>query len=1435
MAVELEGLEFQIEAVSTEAVQGINALTASLSRLKSAVKGDGFSAVSKGIGSIGKAAEALRPEKLEGLTKALSGLSGIKISGAVSKNLAAIGTALGPLAESSEGAISRLEALPKALSAIGTVKISSTLPKRLTELGSALNTLSASPGGAELAGLASGLAGLGTARIAGSVPQRLEEIAASLDRLTPEGVSSLERVSRALRAMDGLKLPNISRAMKEVQNAEDAKKTSGSGKAGTAENDSSPGRLEQLQAALKNVSEIVAQGLPKAGAEIGKFSGGISELAAKAQGLKGAGANLLVLAKTHPAYAALGVALTAVTGAVKLLASSVKRLGSSAFAGLRKTFDALGAAARKLSAELISLSKKGISGIANGLKRAGKFVVSDFVKPFTGAIKTVKTWKNALGRIAFYRAVRSAIKMVTDGFTTGIKNLYEYSKAVGTQFTPAMNSLATSAQYLKNSLGAMAAPLVQALAPAIDFLIDKFVALLNVIGKVFAALTGKSTFSQAKKQAVEFGGAVDKAGKAVKDFTLGIDELNILNADSGSGSGGGASFGDMFEEVEVPSEIADWAAKIREAMEAGDWRSVGTILADKLNEVVDSWDAYGWGERLGGLINNGLNVAYGFLTKFDFTALGVKVGEAFTGILDTVDFDLLGRTFAAKWNALFDFLYGVVTTIPWGELGLHIAEIVNGFVDELHWDVIGQTISEGLTGIFTAAKTAIQNIHWGEIGSGLAEILNNIDWYGIIYGLLTTITAALDGLRQGIDGFLAKWDWRDMARQIYTAINDSIDTISWGDLGKSIGNGIKTALAFVTEILSEIEFNKIGQKIGEMIVGLDWVGILGGLAEMIVAGINGAIATVTGLLSKVLPHMKEWASELAKKLSECVKAIEWNDAAQALADGLSGVAEFAATFLKDFDWKGMWQKVAGFINTAIRGTDWGVVGEAFGEMLKTAIKSVTTLLREIDWAGIVRAIVNFLAGVDWIGLAGDITKCLLELIGAAAEGVIALIISLPKILKIGGEIVAGILKGIVDALLDLPGWLKAHLIDPIVNGVKDLLGIHSPSTVFAEIGRMLIEGLKQGISDTWQSILDFFGGGLENLKTFFSNAWEAIRTTAGTAWENIRTTLTGVWETLRTGAEEKFNQIKEKISTAWENVKTATADKWNSIKTTLTNVWEKVRETAQSKFEAIRKKVSDIWSNVKTDTSDKWNAIKTTLSGLWENIRETARSKFEEVRGKVLDAWKKIKEDVPGKWDEIKNAIKTKWDSIVNDAVTWGKDLCRSLSDGISAGIGWVRNAASSVASGISSYLHFSEPDVGPLSNFHTFMPDMLKLMAAGIRENAGLAENAAYDLADRVSAAINTASAGLEVPVSAYASIQTAAEYGSVYGERQGDWEPGGETSREIVSAIYDTAGQLLGALNALADRPLEVDLDGKTVTRQVEKRQRERGAGILTGGVWT
>lgn len=73
---------------------------------------------------------------------------------------------------------------------------------------------------------------------------------------------------------------------------------------------------------------------------------------------------------------------------------------------------------------------------------------------------------------------------------------------------------------------------------------------------------------------------------------------------------------------------------------------------------------------------------------------------------------------------------------------------------------------------------------------------------------------------------------------------------------------------------------------------------------------------------------------------------------------------------------------------------------------------------------------------------------------------------------------------------------------------------------------------------------------------------------------------------------------------------------------------------------------------------------------------------------------------------------------IAYSAFRWGQDIIGGLVDGIWNMIGSVGDAASNVANTIWSYLHFSEPEIGPLANFHTFAPDMMKTFAKGIRDN---------------------------------------------------------------------------------------------------------------------
>ena len=141
-----------------------------------------------------------------------------------------------------------------------------------------------------------------------------------------------------------------------------------------------------------------------------------------------------------------------------------------------------------------------------------------------GATGKLGQFFNSIKRIAMYRLIRFALSELTKAMREGINNLYQYSNLMGGIFAQSMDTLATSASYLKNSLGAMAAPIINALAPAIDFVIDKIVTLLNYINMLFARLSGATTFTAAKKNPTanpfseSAGSSASKAAKEIRDL-----------------------------------------------------------------------------------------------------------------------------------------------------------------------------------------------------------------------------------------------------------------------------------------------------------------------------------------------------------------------------------------------------------------------------------------------------------------------------------------------------------------------------------------------------------------------------------------------------------------------------------------------------------------------------------------------------------------------------------------------------------------------------------------------------------------------------------------------------------------------------------------------------------------------------------------------------
>ena len=139
-----------------------------------------------------------------------------------------------------------------------------------------------------------------------------------------------------------------------------------------------------------------------------------------------------------------------------------------------------------------------------------------------------------------------------------------------------------------------------------------------------------------------------------------------------------------------------------------------------------------------------------------------------------------------------------------------------------------------------------------------------------------------------------------------------------------------------------------------------------------------------------------------------------------------------------------------------------------------------------------------------------------------------------------------------------------------------------------------------------------------------------------------------------------------------------------------------------------------------------------TVKEKFENIKTTAVNKVTDLKTKVFDTFNNLKTSISNVITNIKTTIVSGFQNAIDfikslpqQAINWGRDIINGVVDGIRNAIGKVRDVMGDVASAISSFIHFSEPDEGPLSNFHTYMPDMMKQLAQGIKSGIPQIESA--------------------------------------------------------------------------------------------------------------
>lgn len=993
MSVEIEGLEFQVEAKSDKGADGIDKLTNSFKNLKSAIKGG-----ANLNGSI---------KQLEKLNQSLSGLHTDKLEG--------IGRAM--------------ESLGKA----GKIRIPTSVPKRISEIGNAMKSISQS----------------------------------DIDRM--------ESMSRALQGMQGLqnvRVPQVNTG------------GTGSGTPNPADINTEPASSGRSTSHSGTQIEDVNN--------TGGADNGMSHADSQLQEVtRSAGMARTALSGVKKVIGEIG-GLTGISYVGQQIGSIPHKIGQALgslrtmYSEFKKSGGVLGAFGRTIKAVATTLGSK----LAAGMKQVTSSLGNAFTSKVHNATSALGSFLSSIKRIALYRMIRFAMSQLTQCFKDGINNLYNYSALMGGTFANSMNSLATNAQYLKNSMGAMAAPLINALAPAIDFVIGKVVTLFNLLNQLFARLTGSKTYTAAKKVAATYGGAAkDAAGTAskaakkaadeIKRYTLGFDELNILgdkNKDSsgsgGGGGGGGAStpdYGSMFEELPIDNSISKFADKLKEAFEAGDWKELGTILGNKFNEIVDSIDWAGFGKKVGYGINGAVQTAYWFLKTADFKNLGNHVAEFLNSALSEIDFTFVGRLLVRGFTSGLDFLRGALGGLNWKLVGKSFGDFLRGAFDEMQ------------------------------------EWIAGIDWSGAAHALWQNTKDCIAGI-----------DFASLAQSFF----------------KLLGTAMGAAVSFIATIVSDI-----------------W-------------------KDITGYFQKYLT----------------------ND------DGTK----------------------------------------------KT--------------------------GIDWV---------------------------------------KGICKGIVEGVKSIGTWIYDNVFKPFIDGFKSAFGIHSPSTVMAEQGGYIVQGLLKGIKDGIGNVLSFIGDFLTGIKdkisdawdkikstasekwgqikSVLSGAWENIKTTAGDVWGKISSTISGIWGGIKTKASETWSGLKITISQKWSEIKTNTSQTWENIKTTLGNTWQNVKTTASTTWTNLKSTISTAWSNVKTNTSTVWSSVKSSLGTTWSGIKSTASSTWSTLKSTISTKWNEVKSNTSSTWSTLNSNLRSSWSTLKSNASSSFQTIKNTISDKITA----AKNAVKEGIDRMKSFFNF--------------------------------------------------------------------------------------------------------------------------------------------------
>ncbi|HIX16956.1 MAG TPA: hypothetical protein H9860_01445 [Candidatus Gemmiger faecavium] len=249
------------------------------------------------------------------------------------------------------------------------------------------------------------------------------------------------------------------------------------------------------------------------------------------------------------------------------------------------------------------------------------------------------------------------------------------------------------------------------------------------------------------------------------------------------------------------------------------------------------------------------------------------------------------------------------------------------------------------------------------------------------------------------------------------------------------------------------------------------------------------------------------------------------------------------------------------------------------------------------------------------------------------------------------------------------------------------------------------EDFRNAVIEIGQQIAEFVSGVVNSVVGFFTEtvpqAFEAFKSKAAEIWEGVKTAVSETVDAI-------VGFFTETIPNAFNAVIEFVKTNWQGLLLLIVNPFAGAFKLLYDNFDGFRNAVNSLVENIKQFFSNLATSIANTVGG----IRDSVVSGIQDAVSFIT--------------------------SLPGQALQWGKDFIQGFIDGITSMIDGVVGAVSGIADTISSWLHFSRPDVGPLRQYESWMPDMMQGMAKGIRENSWRLEQAMNAATSNLQANVN-------------------------------------------------------------------------------------------------